>query len=526
MAFPPRTMREPALRSILLVKAVEETDREGMLIAPADRAAATREASRADGGGERTSTSSAGPVPPQAGRLLARRAEALQRRLAARFPFVESVLALAGGPRWITGIALVVSLLLGLLLSALDGTKRINILAFPLLGLVLWNMIVYLALCVRSLRAWARGRARAPSPLARTLAHSAFGRLQRFAARSAAFNAPLAEALSRFAREWYDAAKPLLFARATRLFHLCAAVVALGLIAGLYLRGIALDYRAGWESTWLDAAQAHRILSVAYGPASWLTGIPIPDAARLSATRWEGERGGESAAQWMHLLAATALLLVVLPRLALAFVDTLVVWRRAHAIPMPASLVPYFRVAFGAVEGAVSRGIIAVVPYAYEPASAAIAALKHLLPAALGSTLAVDVRAPVRYGDEEAFLRALADRDASIADAVTLLFSMASTPEEENHGSMIVGVRDGLARSGRPAQLLILVDERPYAARMAAQAGYAARLDERRRVWEGFVAARGLRVCFVDLDERSGVVEPASSEAQRVRGALWQPTFS
>ena len=42
-------MREDALRSILLVKAVEEADREGTLLPAADRAAATRDAVRERG---------------------------------------------------------------------------------------------------------------------------------------------------------------------------------------------------------------------------------------------------------------------------------------------------------------------------------------------------------------------------------------------------------------------------------------------------------------------------------------------
>jgi hypothetical protein len=43
-------MREEELRAVLLVRAIEETDRDGALIPPADRAAASREAKRAAGG--------------------------------------------------------------------------------------------------------------------------------------------------------------------------------------------------------------------------------------------------------------------------------------------------------------------------------------------------------------------------------------------------------------------------------------------------------------------------------------------
>jgi hypothetical protein len=293
----------------------------------------------------------------------------------------------------------------------------------------------------------------------------------------------------------------------------------------LYLRGMVLSYQAGWESTFLDEQQVHAALSVLYGPASWFTGIAIPGAEHLAAIRWHDSRGGENAAPWIHLLAATAMLYIVLPRLALSGLATLVVWRRSRSAALPPALLPYFRSVFSAVEGAVSRGIIAVVPYAYEPPPSAAAALTRLLPAALGENLAVDLRAPVRYGDEEAFVQGLPDRGGRIADAIALLFSLAATPEEENHGRALSGLRDWLSQSQRRAQLLVLIDERPYAERMASQAGFTDRIAERRALWESFVTARGLRACFVALSERDAA-DADPREVERLRGALWQPVSS
>jgi hypothetical protein len=516
-------MRERTLYTVLLVKAVEEADREGTLLPAADRSAATREAARGQSDAPGTPGAQAGRLSGRAQRLLAARAEILYARLAARFPFVDSVLALTRGPWWASAILLVLALGAGLSLSALDGTRRINVLAFPLLGLVLWNLLVYAVAVTRWIRALTR-RAPDRGSVARLLAQSAVARVRRLIARSAAFNAPLAGALGRFLGEWYEAARPSLVARATRLLHLSAAAVGLGLIGGLYLRGIGLAYQAGWESTFLGPEHVRALLRVVYGPASLVTGIPVPDAAHLAAIRWEDGRGGENAAPWIHLLGATALLFVVLPRLALALGTTLVVWRRSLSAPMPASLGPYFRSAFGGMAGVIGRGIVAVVPYAYEPPGAATAALGRLLPAALGESLAVDVRAPVRYGEEDDFLRRLSEGGGgAIADVMALLFSLAATPEDQSHGHVIAGVRDWLTRSHRQAQLLVLVDERPYAERMSGPAGFAERLAARRGVWEGFVAARGLKACVLDLAEGQATA-PADAEAvERLRAALWQP---
>lgn len=508
-------MQREALLSVLLIKAVEETDRAGTLIPPADRAAATREALREPKASAAPDSAAAGAyLPAPAQRLLTRRAALLHGPLAVRFPFVDTVLALARGPSWGAWLLAGLALALGFALSALDGGRRINILAFPLLGLVLWNLIVYALVMLEAWRSLVRRSVQPAVPAA--LVALAVRRCKRLVARAAAFNTALAEALGRFVVEWSEAARPLLIARAVRLFHLCAAAVGLGLIAGLYLRGVALDYRAGWESTFLDAPQARSVIAVLYGPASALTGIGIPDTSRFAALRFEGEGGGESAAPWIHLLAATALLFVVLPRLLLALAATVAVRRRSRRALAAPGLVAYFRWTFGL--GAGGSGRVAVIPYAYDPSPSAQAVLRRLLPDALGAGVETVVQAGARYGDEDDLLRQLGDRGAG-ADVIAILLSLAATPEDENHGTVIAGVRDWIERERRRTHLLVLVDEGPYLARM--QGGAAAdRVGERRELWRRFVAARGLQAGFVDL-RQPDTVDP--EDARSLRAMLWQP---
>jgi hypothetical protein len=381
-------------------------------------------------------------------------------------------------------------------MSALDGTRRINVLAFPLLTLVVYNLLVYGLVLVSWLRTPAPPRAggRGGRFLPAFATQAALQRVWARIGRAEAYNAPLAEALTRFMREWQEAARPLLIARASRVLHLAAAAAGLGLIAGLYMRGVAFDYRAGWESTFLDAARAHDVLSVLYGPASWLTGIAVPGAAHLEAIRWRDAAGGESAARWIHLLAATAVIFVVAPRLILALGATARIARLSRNVPVPASLAPYARIAFSGVGGLVDRGIVMVVPLAYEPAPNSLARLRTLLGAEMGEHLAIDLRAPVRYGEEEAFVANIGDQGGQLADVVALVASLAATPEEENHGLVIEGLRDWLARHRPQAQLSVMIDEAPYAARVPAD-----RLEERRAAWKAFVAARGVEARFVDL---------------------------
>jgi hypothetical protein len=474
-------MREEDLRKILLVKAVEEADRDASLLPAADRAAAGREAARAAG---------ASATPTQ---LLAARATPLLDRIVARHAFVARILALLG-PSPSTTVALVAAgLVVGALLPVLDGSQRINVLAFPLLGVVAWNFAAYAFLAVAALR-------RGPAPAAwlrSAIASVGSWIATRGIARARAFDATLAGALEAFAREWYAAVKPLLLARAARGLHLAAAAVGVGLVASLYVRGLAFDYRAGWESTFLDGPGARTLLAVLYGPASWITGIPVPSVAELEAARWRpGGTGGEPAARWIHLIAATAVIYVIAPRLLLAGVAAVKAARLALRAPEPATLPTYFRAAFSAVDGVVPRAKAIVMPYACDLSPGALARLIAWIPQAAGGPLDVEARDSVPYGEEEQYLDSFAGRGGDRADIVLLPFSLATTPETENHGAVIAGVRDRMAaREG--SRLWIVVDEAPYSQRMA---GAPERIAERREAWKSFARAHGVEATFVSLD--------------------------
>lgn len=471
-------MREEELKRVLLVKAVEETDRESVLVPPADRASASREAKRAVSG-------EGGALP------ISRRAELIHARIVARHPFLDEVLRHASGIAGFSAAAIAVALLLGLGLAVLDGSRRINILAYPLAALVAWNLAVYIVIAINA----GRGTQRKARWLPEAASRGAARRLAGWVARSRSFNTPLSEALGKFALEWQVAARPLLVARAARTFHLAAAAVGVGLIAGLYMRGIAFAYSAGWESTFLDAERARMLIGMIYGPASALTGIAIPDAVTLETLRWRNGQGGEPAGRWIHLLAASALLFVVIPRLALAAIAGLTAARHAANLPLPPEAAAYARGAFGAF-GGLDDGVVRVVPYAYEPDAASVTRLQASLRKDLGGNLALQVRAPVPYGGEDAWIAELA-ASSPPPDALVVLLSLAATPEDENHGRILEGARDALERMRPGAPFVPIVDEGPYLARM----GSGPRVDERRRAWATFITARGLQARFQDLSQ-------------------------
>lgn len=478
-------MRESDLRPVLLIKAIEDADGDASLLPLADRAAAAREAKR-EAPPHGPLRLEGGTLPAEAQRLLAARARRLLGSLRVRHPFIDDVVSFAPGA-WIAGAACIVGFAAGIALSVLDGSKRINVLAFPLWGVVSWNLAVYAAVAVAWIRA-GRMKRRARRWLPAWIAEASMRRVGALVTRARRFHAPLAQALARFAAEWQEAARPVLAARAAAVFHIAAALLGIGLIVGFYVRGVVLDYRAGWESTFLDAEMAHAVFRGLYGAASAVTGIAIPDAAHLEAIRWRDGGGGEPAAPWIHLLAATALIVVVVPRLMLAFLASLSAAHAARTVRLPSAFAAYFDRAFGQAGLAIEGGGLRMIPYGYEPDGESIARLRQREPA-------VDARDPIAYGREEDIEPAV--RDGLAPARIGLLFTAAATPEEEGHGRALDVAREAVRGSG--AQLEAMVDEGPYAARMGE--ALASRVEERRRAWTRLAEAHGVAVRFVDLSK-------------------------
>lgn len=470
-------MRAGDLATVLMVKAFEDADPEATTLPLADRASASREAARIAG--------HAG-----AERLLIERARLLHARLAARYPVIEGVRSFTGGIGMLELVLLLCALAAGFGLSALDGPRRIEIFSLPLLALLAWNLALYVWLAIRALRR--RPAARRPGLLATALARVPAGLASRLIARSRAFDTALAAALARFTSSWFESAQPANHARAVRAIHLAAAALGLGLVGGLYLRGLVLDYHAGWESTFLTADRARAAVGALYGPAAALTGMPLPDAPRLEAMRWPQ---GERAPQWIHWIAATVLVYIVLPRLLLALRGALQAWRHGSRMPLTAELEAYFRRAFEDVESVVPRQVAVVIPYAHSLGAAEQARLIAWITSEAGGRAEVQAAEPLPYGEEDAYLGELARRAAG-ATLLVLPFGLATTPEDENHGKVIEGTRDWLAAARPGARLLVVIDESAYRERMAAA---PERVSERRELWRAFVRARGLEPAFVEL---------------------------
>lgn len=483
-------MTEDDARRVLLVRAWETAPRDTVRWSAEDAASASRDAARTVG--------ESAPLDD----FVARRGESAAGRITERQPRAGRSLALLRWRTWLPWAVFAAALLLGLAGDAVGSGDRINVVAPPLLGLIVWNLAVYLFTAGRALLerpVAAAGAVLAPhGPLARVvarIAHAGTAAAER-AARRGATDIPAeergeADALARFHRDWAGASAGLNGARVARILHGGAIALAVGALAGMYIRGLGIEYRAGWESTFLSAGAVESILRVLLTPASWITGIPLPDAARLEAMRFP-ETTGEPAAPWIHLYAVTTALLVVVPRAALAarawFAE------RALSSQFPLDLdTTYFRGLRRTLGGQAVTAV--VVPYNHQPSARALEGLTALLGHTLGATVAPNVTEPVGYGDEEEAATRLPAGPAP--STVVALAAATATPEAENQLVFVQALRDALPAS---TALITLVDESGFVARLGSDETASRRRAERRSAWRKLFAGTGIVPMSTDLE--------------------------
>ena len=485
-------MNEAAAREVVLIRAVETTDAARVIWTDADRAWAGRAAAEVVG------------ATAPAGVFLARRAALAVERLSVHHPSLPRVLRAFA---WRPGVGVVfvlVAFIMGVASDQIGAPGRVNILAPPLLALIAWNLGVYIVLLaklivglvdgqrdelgpLRGMVAWLGSAA--PGVTARALRADTPGIDPSVTAGASAATvaSAITAATTTFSAEWARSAAPLLSARISRILHVAAAALALGALTGLYVRGLVFEYRAGWESTFLAADTVARVLSVALAPGAWLTGFGIPGADQLEAIR-APSGVGQNAAPWIHLYAATVALLVLLPRLVLGALAWFAERRGVRRFPLPLADPYYARLLRGFSEGPPR---VHVVPYSFEVPSASIAGLHAVMARTFGARTEVTLSPAVAYGDEHELAQGVVPR---VPPSVLVgLFSLAATPESENHGAFIAA----LARSVTPGtQLAALIDEASFRARFVGQ---TARVDERRAAWRQTLAGHALTPIFVDL---------------------------
>ena len=473
-------MNEQVARNVVLVHAIESADVKHEVLSDDDRKYASRSAKEL--AAWQAADAKAAVTQHH---FLEQRSEQILKRLGERMPafgtFAKRRLGLPG--LWLALPFL--ALLSGAAIDRIADPHRVDLLSAPFLLIIGWNLLVYLFMLVSALIPGKRHGWAGPCLLQRLSVGKA--------AVPRKLPAPLADGIASFIARWAQLSEPLTRARLSRTIHLAAACFALGAIASLYARGLLTQYTVGWESTFLDGRDVHTLLSWLFMPAmSVFHGLQGFTLAEIELLRFGRPVTAVSGQRWVHLYGATLLLLVVLPRLVLAAFAAWRAGRLARHFPLDLDQ-PYFRQLADSI-GAGIPAVLRVLPYSYTLDEARDRGLWAVAAAALGAQARVQLRPAIEYGVEpKDGLRDTGFDEAGVT-VTAVLFSLAATPEKENHGALL----DYLGKRVRRG-VAVLVDESPLVERTGEQPGTAARVAERTALWRQFCSFHGASATFVNL---------------------------
>lgn len=450
-------MNEHTARDVVLVRAIETADHNKEILSDDDRTYASRSARElaqwraADRKAEATGDD-----------FLQQRAEQILKRLAERHAAFAGFLKQRSPLQPLAWALPLIGLLLGAGLDRITDPHRVDLLSAPLLLIIGWNLLVYAGLVI-----WlfVPSRPRVPHRL------------------KAPRKLPpaLSTAVMDFLREWSQLSAKLNAARLSRSVHLSAAAFAAGALASLYARGLLSQYAAGWESTFLDASQVHSLLSTLFAPATALLHLQGFTLAEIEALRFPQTTAAAGGARWVHLYAATIVLLVIAPRLLLAALSQWRAGRLMRHFPLYLEQ-PYFRKLRDAM-GMPQGGTLRVLPYSFTIDEQRHRGLQQLAMEMLGEQGRLMLRPSTAYGEAPQV-----SDDAEVTSNAAL-FNLTATPEQENHGAFL----DALSKV-LPRGVTVLLDESAYLERMGPE-----RLAERVALWQEFCRFHRTTASVVNL---------------------------
>ncbi len=491
-------MNSRHVSKILLIQALEQSDPQERYISHSTRQRATQHAKKCSSHEPPSSTESSI-------QFFTNRAESLWNFLSTSYPMITESFrgALITIPYTIVAIPAFAA---GLLINGLGSSQRVNLLNFPLLILLLWNIGTYagtilLPLLGKDLTGpllhhLSKGFTTATEWLGK-------GPWPKIALPGRADREWILQATERFMNLWWRHCHPIIISRVRHLLHIGAACLALGIILSMYVRGLVLDYQATWESTFLSAAQVHTVLHALLGPAAWLLGFPFPPVEDLAHLQAPGQG---SAALWIHVWALTAFVGIVIPRVILAGLSARSAHKAAESFTLPLDE-PYYLQLLSTERGQGTQ--IDIVPYSYQPSPAALDCLGQCLLDLIGNQATLHWRDPLPYGQTSVpWLQA-----TSSPQTVVLICNLAQTPEAEVHGELFHMLQTSIESCNGQHHLLLILDQEPYR-HLADQA----QMRGRQQTWQRLANDYHLQIVTFDAKDTS-----RDQLLEKAQTALWPP---
>ncbi|MCE9518012.1 MAG: DUF2868 domain-containing protein [Verrucomicrobia bacterium] len=394
-----------------------------------------------------------------------------------RMPALAESLRVPVVPGWIVAFSSAIAFIAGWCFAALGQEREINLLALPLIALLLWNAAVLLFSLFHGLKK--PDRARTPSWLEKLLDR---------------FSTDAAPGMTDIRARFRTLAWPPMLRRANFRFrawlHLGAALLAFGSITGMYARGWSKEYRAVWESTLLNENSAQTFFRVLFTPASKVTGVKIPlDEIRQMHRGAEAYREKTGAAlPWIHLYATTLALFIILPRVLFALLES----SRANRVPAlelrSAEWRDYLAAIHASAQG--DGATVEIVTHALSLDDASHERWRQLARTRWRDADSVNCHT-IAPGVESDFVSAW----KPVAPRVLLVFNLAATPETEVHRALAESVMTKLNSTNPSMVLALTLDDTELKRRWSTFADAATKIETRTASWHEVM--RGLAVEWI-----------------------------
>ena len=416
-------------------------------------------------------------------------------------PDIKALRQQSGGiSRWLFWGVLLGALALGFAGHAITDPHRVDLLSPSLIGIVLWNVLVYVLLLVNGLRKLFQRTPAVVQPLAPTqsaTATVATGWMQKLQARKSALSrgTGLRKMALNFEQNWWRIQQKSRRAQWLMLMHLGAAMLALGALASLWITGLTKAYQVGWESTFLSPSAVQTCLNLLFAPVHAVAGLAPWTLEQIQALQGWVEGGTPQIAPglrqileeptagqlWVQLYTLLLLMVVIAPRVLMALYQGLRLWWLNRHVALPLQQ-PYFQQLQRDWAGCAT--VLQVQPYSLDITPEREAALRQYVTSHYGAGAQLSLLPVLAYGSP------LPEADQGSAQQV-LLLNLAATPEAEIHGALLAQVFER-----RGAQTDIWLWAADFRAR---NTGAPSRVQEREHLWKEFVRSAGLNASLVPV---------------------------
>lgn len=434
-------------QNVLRWRALEEGDADGAILSEERR----REATARTRGGLTSEDVRGDPLRHREAEFLLRRSQWMEREIVgwsgSLGRILERLQAVHGRWSW-AWIGWALAAAAGYAMGGLGQKAEFNLLALPLVGLLVWNGVIMLVSIFLELKPASKASrhggflewlAMRVSPVTRekpidgeTLTGLTVD--QRFAMLAAA---PALERMKRRLRAW---------------MHVAAALLALCSAVGLYARGWSQEYLAVWESTLLSEKGATKFFGGLFGPASRLLKLQLPLDQVPGMHRTRGKAAAPAPARpWIHLYAGTLFLLVIVPRFGLAGLTLVRAKQVTEGRLRRLGWHSYLKRSLRAVEG--GQEVVTLLVHAMEGTPLHKEVWARGVRERFGAMIEPEM-IHIPLGDEEEFVASWKPPGGR----VVVVFNLATTPEMEVQRRFMLDLRQALKSRHPDSNLLVLLD--------------------------------------------------------------------